>query len=84
MKLKEKQKEQFMLFCILLLFIGILVILTFWNANGFFTEAYSPIVEDANARQTVRKKTVESEQPRPAGFKEKEIEKRRGDRFATY
>lgn len=77
------QTRFFLVFCGILCVVGLLIISFAWNANGYFTNAYSPIVRRAQeASRNIQEKP--SGQPRPAGFSEKEIEKQQGNGYSTY
>jgi hypothetical protein len=87
MKIKQKQKENFILFCVLLFFILMAVVSVMWNANGFYSNAYRPVVDESNARhsrQQRHNRDADSVEPRAPGFRESDIKKKHGDRYATF
>jgi hypothetical protein len=90
MKIKQKQKENFILFCVLLFFILMAVVSVIWNSNSFYSNAYRPMVNEANERHRVERRQErrgedsKSAEPRAKGFRESDIEKKRGNRYATY
>lgn len=84
MKIRQKDKENFILFCVLLFFIGMAVVSVIWNANGYYTRAYTPVVNEARERHAINHPEERSKQPRARGFRESEIKKHHGDRFSTY
>jgi hypothetical protein len=90
MKIKQKQKENFILFCVLLFFILMAIVSVVWNSNSFYSNAYRPVVNEANERHRVERRQdrrgedSKSAEPRAKGFRESDIEKKRGNRYATY
>ena len=90
MKIRRKDKENFVLFCVVLFFIGMALISIFWNADNYYSKAYRPLVDDANARHRLEKKLEQRQEqnktvePRAPGFRESDIEKHRGHRYATF
>jgi hypothetical protein len=81
------QARFFLIFCGILCVVGLLIVSFLWNADGYFTNAYSPIVQQSQEAARNQDRDTEekpSGQPRPAGFSEKDIEKQRGNRYATY
>ncbi|HEY9688224.1 MAG TPA: hypothetical protein V6C52_14715 [Coleofasciculaceae cyanobacterium] len=90
MKIRQKHKENFILFCVLLFFILMAVISVMWNANGFYSNAYRPVVNESNERHMQERRMErrggdsKSVEPRAKGFRESDIEKKHGDRYATY
>jgi type II secretory pathway component PulC len=79
------------LFCIALVLVGI-----FWRSDPYYSKAYTPVVEKSNAERAIIEQNrineaqngngsgKESEQPVPSGFRERDIDKKTGDRFSTY
>lgn len=91
------RQEKLILFYVGLFCAALVLISLFWNADKYYSNAYSPIVEKANRDRAIIEQNrrneeragnssggQDSEQPSPAGFKERDIEKNRGNRFSTY
>lgn len=75
-------KEKFILYCVMLFFIVIGLISVFFNANGFYSGAYSKVARPAyEDEQRYERK---SNEPRPAGMRESDIDKKQGHRYRTY
>lgn len=84
-------QSKFVIFCIILGFIAFAMISSTWNANSFFASAYRPVIEESAQRQEAAQRARDgkdpskpSSEPHAPGFKEGEIEKERGHRYATY
>lgn len=72
------------LFCVVFLIIGFF----FSNGNRFYSGAYTPVVKKSmDAKQeaaTEEDEESDSEQPRAAGLREREIQKHRGNGYSTF
>lgn len=76
----------------ILIGVGLLVLLGlllsfYWNANHYFTGAYSTVIQSnspAPQDESSGSDNAPSSQPHPAGFSERDIEKQRGNGYATY
>jgi hypothetical protein len=85
--MKKPSKETFILFCVLLFFVGFALVTYFWSGTAFYVRGYTPVVEQARERQQMRgdrQAEGPSAQPRPAGLRESEIRKNRGNGYSTY
>lgn len=83
------KQDKLLLLGVILFCIALVSLSFFWSANKYYTKAYTPAIERSNERRKAieaeRKASGESsEQPRPAGFAEKDIKKQKGDRYSTY
>lgn len=84
------KQERYFIFIIGLVLAGVVVVIFAWNWKGgtdFYSRSYAPVVQRSQEQRRLLDeldKKVRSSQPRPAGFKESEIEKTRGDRYSTY
>jgi hypothetical protein len=83
------KKEQLFLFYVGLFCTGLIIVSFAWNANKFYTSAYTPVVQQAIERraeiEAYKKAHGESSnEPRAAGFKESDMDKQQGDRYSTY
>lgn len=85
-KMSDKQKANFILFCVLLFFVGIALISVFFSGTGYYTRSYTPVVEQSAQihRSPDSSSDTQSDEPRPAGFRESEIHKQHGNRYDTY
>lgn len=90
------RQEKLILFYVGLFCTALVLISFFWNADKYYTNAYAPVVEKANRDRGIIEQNKRNEaraggssdqssrQPTPAGFKERDMEKNRGDRFSTF
>lgn len=90
------RQEKLILVYVGLFCLGLLLLTFFWSSNKYYSNAYTPIVEKSrrdraiveqnrrNEEQAGDSSSRSSDQPTPAGFRERDIEKNRGDRFSTY
>lgn len=94
------RQEKLILFYVGLFSLALVLIAFFWNADKYYSNAYSPVVEKANRDRAIIEQNRQKEQragrsegqgrsngsnqPRPAGFREQDIDKKRGERFSTY
>ncbi len=84
----------FLLFCVALAVFSFYFVNAFSGGNTFYIGAYRPVVEKSEqmrkeAQAAVRAQNGEdsikaSNQPRPIGFREDEIQKEAGKRYWTY
>lgn len=82
----------------ILVYVGLFCLTTvlvayFWHANDnqYYSNAYSPIVEKAQHNRAIMEENrrnaageSSSDEPRAAGFRERDIDKKHGDGFSTY
>lgn len=81
------KQGKWLLFSLLLVFTGLAIVSAFWHKDPYFSGAYTPMVEKSQARKRLQESnsaTPPSEQPNAMGFAEKDIEKQKGNRYATY
>ena len=83
------KQEKLILFCIGLFCLVFLIIGFFFsNADRFYSGAYTPMVEKSRrakeAAAEANKTEKTSDEPRARGLRERDIEKKRGDRYSTY
>ena len=79
-----KQKDNFIYFLVLLLFVGVAIIGYQWSDHALFEDAYKGPVADHQEWQDQKADGKPSVQPRPSGFRESDIKKQRGNRFNTW
>lgn len=77
------------IFVIVVFCLGILIASFFWRDNTIYSGAYAPMVEKAQARKAAelerQKQSGEaSEEPHAKGFREKDIDRQKGNGFSTY
>lgn len=90
------KQEKLILFYVGLFCLLIVLVSFFWRSDQYYSNAYAPMVEKSNRDRAIVEKNKETErrsggysaresqQPLPSGFRERDIEKSRGDRFSTY
>lgn len=90
------RQEKLILFYVGIFCAALVLISLFWNADKYYSGAYTPVVEKANRDRAIIEQNrrneeragdssgQDSQQPNPAGFKERDIEKNRGNRFSTF
>ena len=87
------KKLKLILIIIALFLIGMVFASIFWHGDNLYKGAYAPMVEKSQLRQQEERPAQNdqndghdgySDQPQAPGFKEKDIERQRGDGFSTY
>ena len=86
------RQERFFLYMVVLIVISLGIVVFTWNGTGFYQRSYTPMVERAreqgnpimHSKSGQTKNNRGSSQPRPAGFREGDIEKKRGSGYSTY
>lgn len=75
------------LIVIILVMLGLVIANAFWHGDSLYKGAYAPIVEKSQLRQQEERQSDaedHSDEPQAPGFKEKDIDRQRGDGFSTY
>ncbi len=86
------KQEKLILFYVGLFCVAVVIISFAWRSDSYYSDAYSPIVEKSNQNKAIEAENrkmsgqfgSDSDQPSAAGFREKDIDKSKGDRFSTY
>lgn len=78
------KQEKLILFYVGLFCIALAIISYVWQSDQYYSNAYTPVVEKARLERAIREDEQSSKQPAPAGFREKDIDKNRGNGFSTY
>ncbi|WP_373531861.1 hypothetical protein [Vampirovibrio sp.] len=90
------KQEKIFLFCVGVFSLTLVLVSFFWRSNQYYSDAYAPVVEKSNAKRAIAEENRKnegktgrytpknSEQPLPSGFRERDIDKKEGDRFSTY
>jgi len=79
------KQVKLLLFVLILFAIGLVVASVFWQGDTIYSGAYAPIVKRAQQRKLqADQENGHSEQPDAPGFKEKDIDRQKGDGYATY
>jgi hypothetical protein len=82
----NKKTLNLILFIFIVFAIAMVVASAYWQGDSLYKGAYAPIVEKSRERQKAAEgeDAPPSEQPDAYGFKEKDIDRQKGDRFSTY
>ncbi|WP_303673527.1 hypothetical protein [Vampirovibrio chlorellavorus] len=86
------QQEKLILFYVGLFCLAVVIISFAWRSDSYYSNAYTPVVEKSNRNKAIEAQNrkmdgqsgSDSNQPNAAGFREKDIDKNRGERFSTY
>ncbi len=97
---KMSKQEKLILIYVGLFCATLIVLAFLWRSDKYYSNAYAPIVEKSERNKAIIEQNRRTEQarysnsdsqgsgtssqPRPAGFREQDIDKNRGDRFSTY
>lgn len=75
-----------LVFILIIFSIGLVLASIYWHGDTLYQGAYAPIVEKSQQRKQADQQDDggSSNQPTPPGFKERDIDRQKGDRFATY
>jgi hypothetical protein len=82
----NKKTIKLILFVFIVFAIAMVLTSAYWQGDSLYKGAYAPLVEKSRERQqaTEGDSVPPSEQPDAHGFKERDIERQKGDRFSTY
>ena len=83
------QQSKQILIVIVVLCLGMLIAAFIWQGDSLYSGAYAPMVEQSNDRKAIEKHIEDQEappsvEPQAPGFKERDIDKQKGNGFNTY
>lgn len=86
------RQEKLILLYVGLFCLTVVLVAFFWRSDQYYSNAYAPVVEKAERNRAIIEENRRgsgygggsSGQPAAAGFRERDIEKNKGDRFSTY
>lgn len=90
------RQEKLILFYVGLFCLTVVLVAFFWRSDQYYSSAYAPVVERSVRNRAIMEENrrnegggsgytnYDSRQPAAAGFRERDIDKNKGDRFSTY